>query len=232
MPEAKTVELRQYTLFGGQRDTLIDLFEREFVAPQNQLGAQVLGSFTDLDDPDRFVWLRGFDDMEARGQALPAFYNGAVWHTHRDAANATMRDSDNVLLLRLLTGHLGPRDLGAPGSVYSLNIHYLDRIDGGRFAAFFEETMRPLLEQAGIDVFATLATEIRPNNFPRLPVREAEQVFVWVAAHRSVADLDASERRLSALQGWRDTVPDDILAAFMRKPERLRMIPTAVSALR
>lgn len=91
--------------------------------------------------------------------------------------------------------------------------------------------MRPLLEQAGIDVFATLATEIRPNNFPRLPVREAEQVFVWVAAHRSVTNLDASERRLSALQGWRDAVPDDILAAFMRKPERLRMIPTAVSAL-
>ena len=48
----------------------------------------------------------------------------------------------------------------------------------------------------------------------------------------AVRARDASERRLSALQAWRDAVPDDILAAFMRKPERLRMIPTAVSALR
>ena len=36
MPDAvaNIVELRQYTLRGGQRDTLIDLFERAFVALQ------------------------------------------------------------------------------------------------------------------------------------------------------------------------------------------------------
>ena len=52
------IELRQYTLRPGQRDTLIELFEREFIESQDTCGMTVLGQFRDLDDPDRFVWLR------------------------------------------------------------------------------------------------------------------------------------------------------------------------------
>jgi len=95
------IELRQYTLHPGRRDELIELFDREFVETQEAVGIQVIGQFRDLDDTDRFVWLRGFNDMPARAQSLNAFYGGPVWKAHREAANATMIDSDNVLLLRL-----------------------------------------------------------------------------------------------------------------------------------
>src|ERR1700685_430705 len=98
--EAITVlELRQYTLHPGRRDALIALFEREFVEPQEGVGAHVIATFRDLDDPDRFVSLRRFADMAARVDALGAFYGGPAWQAHRSAANATMVDSDNVLLL-------------------------------------------------------------------------------------------------------------------------------------
>jgi hypothetical protein len=63
------VELRKYTLHPGGRDVLIDLFEREFIESQEDLGMKVIGQFVDLDDPDRFVWLRGFSDMDARERA-------------------------------------------------------------------------------------------------------------------------------------------------------------------
>ena len=96
------VELRQYTLRPGRRDELIDLFERKFVDSQEAAGMTLIGQFRDLDDPDRFVWLRGFPDMESRNRALEAFYFGPVWQAHRGAANATMIDSDDVLLLRPL----------------------------------------------------------------------------------------------------------------------------------
>src|SRR5471030_2209436 len=96
------LELRQYTLHPGHRDELIALFEREFVETQEAVGSHVLGTFRDLDAPDRFVWLRGFADMAARADALGAFYGGPAWQRHRDAANATMVDSDDVLLLRPL----------------------------------------------------------------------------------------------------------------------------------
>ncbi len=94
------VELRQYTLHSGKRDVLIDLFDREFVETQEAVGVKVIGQFRDLDHPDRFVWLRGFPDMTSRAKALTDFYGGPVWKAHREAANATMIDSDNVLLLR------------------------------------------------------------------------------------------------------------------------------------
>src|SRR5947209_12081023 len=94
------VELRQYTLHPGKRDVLIDLFDGEFIEPQEAIRIKVIGQFRDVDDPDRFVWLRGFRDMASRAKALEDFYGGPVWKAHREAANATMVDSDNVLLLR------------------------------------------------------------------------------------------------------------------------------------
>lgn len=99
-PDCGVIELRQYTLHRGRREALIALFDREFVETQEAVGIRVLGQFRDLDADDRFVWLRGYADMPARGRALPAFYDGPVWAAHREAANATMVDSDDVLLLR------------------------------------------------------------------------------------------------------------------------------------
>src|SRR6267143_6869152 len=93
------VELRQYTLHPGKRDVLIDLFDREFIESQEALGIKVIGQFRDLDHQDRFVWLRGFRDMTSRAKALSDFYGGPVWKAQREAANETMIDSDNVLLL-------------------------------------------------------------------------------------------------------------------------------------
>jgi hypothetical protein len=54
------VELRQYTLKPGQRDVLINLFEREFIESQEALAMTIVGQFRDPRRPDRFVWLRGF----------------------------------------------------------------------------------------------------------------------------------------------------------------------------
>jgi len=54
------VELRQYTLHPGQRDVLIDLFDREFVESQEALGMKIIGQFRDLENPNRFVWAERF----------------------------------------------------------------------------------------------------------------------------------------------------------------------------
>ncbi|WP_199486585.1 NIPSNAP family protein [Actinomadura logoneensis] len=76
------IELRRYTLRPGRRDELIELFDREFVEPQEEAGTVVFGQFRDMDDPDRFVWLRGFRDMAVRRDALTAFSGGPVWAEH------------------------------------------------------------------------------------------------------------------------------------------------------
>ena len=94
------LELRQYKLHPGQRDVLIALFEREFIESQEALGMRLVGQFRDRNDPRRFTWIREFPNMPDRERALKAFYSGPVWARHREAANATLEDNDNVLLLR------------------------------------------------------------------------------------------------------------------------------------
>jgi len=83
------VELRQYALHPGKRDDLIDLFDREFVETQEAVGMTIIGQFRDLNNPDRFVWLRGFRDMPSRGRALSDFYGGPVWKAHSATGRAT-----------------------------------------------------------------------------------------------------------------------------------------------
>src|SRR5512146_96086 len=109
------LELRQYALHPGKRDALIELFEREFIETQAAAGIHVIGQFKDLDEPDSFVWMRGFPDMPRRKRALQAFYEGPAWKRHREAANATMIDSGNVLLLRPARAASGFRAYGSGG---------------------------------------------------------------------------------------------------------------------
>ena len=236
MSEDRSLELRQYTLRGGQRDTLISIFEKHFIEPQNALGAHVLGTFRDLDDPDRFVWIRSFADMRARQMALEAFYGGPVWQAHRSEANATMIDSDNVLLLRPASPGQGFSDTassnGGADAIIGVTIHYLGDVDAAQFVTFFHNTILPQLAAAGVQPIARLVTEESANNFPRLPIRERDRTFVWLARWPSLEHHDAFLSRFTGLSGWRDLAPEAILPALMRKPERLRLAPTQRSALR
>jgi hypothetical protein len=45
--------------------------------------------------------MRGFASMPSRARAPASFYGGPVWKAHSARANATMIDSDNVLLRRV-----------------------------------------------------------------------------------------------------------------------------------
>lgn len=202
------VELRQYTLVPGRRDTLIDLFDREFITPQEDVGATIIGQFRDCEDPERFVWLRGFKDMRSRAAALSAFYGGPVWKAHRDAANATMVDSDNVLLLRPARPNSGfaLAERGAktdsprvPPRTYVVTIAYFREPVDEAFVTFFERRIVPEITRAGGDVAAYFVTEYSPNDYPALPVREGEHAFVWFSRF---ATTQAYAAYRQAFQGW------------------------------
>jgi len=67
-------------------------------------------------------------DMPFRAQALKDFYGGPVWKTHREAANATMIDSDNVLLSHPATPTSG-FSLGEQGTSSSGSKRSPERVD-------------------------------------------------------------------------------------------------------
>jgi quinol monooxygenase YgiN len=233
----EVLELRQYTLHPGRRDTLIELFDRELVEPQEAVGMRLYGQFRDRDDDDRFVWLRGFPDMAARAEALTAFYGGPVWKKHRDAANATMIDSDDVLLLRPAAEDSG-FDLPADrpdteaSSLVTVTLYHLPPGAGDEFADLFLREVRPLLADLGAPPLACLRTEPAENNYPALPVRTRENVFAWVAAY---ADQDVHLehiQRLGKSTCWTHDLMPLLAKHLARGPEQLHLAPTARSRLR
>lgn len=229
-------DLRQYTLFPGRRDALIELFDRHFLPGQETAGIHVVGQFRDLDDPDRFVWLRGFESMAARGETLPRFYEGPAWKEHRDAANATMLDSDNVLLLEPL--HLGrnyPNVHGerAHGTRQSLVAITVAHLTGPITASDRALATRVgfVLESNGADLVAVFTTHDAPNNFPVLPVRD-EHVLVWITRFRDDAAHTQHQEQLDGSTDWNDALHQLALRNTQLPIQQLRLRPTACSQLR
>jgi hypothetical protein len=234
--EHPVVELRQYKIVRGQRDRMIALFEREFVETQEAVGIRLIGQFRDLDDPDRFTWIRTFPTMAERERALNAFYFGPVWQAHREEANPMLEDNDNVLLLRAADAGFdfaaqARANLDAPAGLVVATIHYLWKTPQEGFTAFFRERLQPALSAAGLPPIAAFVPEGAPNNFPRLPVRQGEKLFVWFSRAADQADHD---RRLAALRATSDwTSVAAVLEDFEERPAQvLRLSPTRRSRLR
>lgn len=203
------VELRRYTLHPGRRGDLVTLFDTEFVHTQEAVGIDVIGQFTDDDHADTFTWFRGFPDMAARRDSLGAFYGGPCWAQFRHAANATMIDSDDVLLLSPVPGHELTARTGAHGAGFDVVTFHLD-------AAASPETVGALCGHVDPSD-AVLVTLDAVNDFPALPVREGEHVMVVVARPRPTGS-------------WAQL--GSALAPVVRRAEILRLRPTAGSRLR
>ncbi len=237
MNESPVVEMRRYTLHPGQRDTLIELFEREFIETQEAVGMRVIGQFCDLDDPDRFIWLRGFADMAQRAAGLQAFYGGPVWQANRDAANATMVDSDDVHLLKPAwpgagidgTAHrrAAPGSHEAPPGLLDAAVFPLHAPPGSDLLALCREVLSPVLRQGGASRIAWYVSEPSPNNFPRLPVHEGPPVLVGLALFHSSEAFDAFVRS----GAWTRNAQPALAPWLARPAQSHRLMPTSRSAL-
>jgi hypothetical protein len=236
------IELRQYAMKPGRRDDLIALFEEHFIEGQEKLGIRVIGQFVDRHVPDRFVWMRGFADMEARRNALQAFYGGPIWSEHRTAANDTMVDSDNVLLLRpalAVSGlALDPADRPGvaaspgPGGIVVATIYHFGSPVDSAFLDFFETRVAPLLRRAGATVLGSFVTEPSENTFPRLPVRTGENVFVWLSSFPDDAAHAAYLTALTREPSWIRSIAAELRTRLTREEEVLELAPTRRSLLR
>ena len=233
-------ELRQYVLHPGQRDTLVDVFDDNFVEGQEAAGIRIIGQYRDLGDPDRFVWLRSFPDMESRKVSLTKLYTGPIWKAHGRVASGTMVDADNVLLLRPLrpdttfapsTIKLPPPGTRGPGKgVLVASIVYVERKTPSEFGEFFAKELKPHWEAAGASVIAQMVSDHSPNTYPNLPVREKETAFVWFSLFADQAAVDKHQRALVQSMEWRK-VAGQLTTWTHHKIETLRLEPTARSRL-
>jgi hypothetical protein len=222
LTDAAVIELRRYTLHPGQRDVLIELFEREFIEPQEALGMSVTGLFRDLDHPDTFTWLRGFADMDARRHALEAFYGGPVWARHRTAANATMIDSDDVLLLTNVSMPNVGAALAPDRPVCGFEIVTF-HVDGDQSDTELAELAHRIGHIEGYRPEMYLRSLHAVNTFPALPVRADANVVVAVLTTTTAYDAPPTPGAWEQIGSC---------LTSLTKTEAIRLEPTAHSQLR
>jgi hypothetical protein len=201
----------------------------------------VIGQFKNLDDPDTFVWLRGFPNMIARAKSLEMFYSGPIWKAHRDAANATMIDSDNVFLLRPAHSDSGfalegirrppPGSTLVPDSLVVATIYELNAPATQGFLEFFERDLIPVFTTSDTQILAYFVTEQSPNTFPKLPVLEGKCAFVWFSMFANRNAYGHHEEGLTQSPHWNTALKPALDGYMERPPKILRLIPTSRSRL-
>ena len=106
------VEVRSYRIKPGRRAEFIKFFEERSVPALRSHGMKVLGPLLDLENPNKFVWLRSFPSLEARERMKDAFYEGDLWKNELEAIAMPRLESYDVILCETSSGYVcdGPKE--------------------------------------------------------------------------------------------------------------------------
>jgi hypothetical protein len=100
------VEVRSYRIKPGCRGEFIKFFETRAVPALRSHGMKVLGPLLDLENPNKFVWLRSFPSLEERERMKSAFYDGELWKRELEAIAMPMLESYDVILCETSPGYV------------------------------------------------------------------------------------------------------------------------------
>ena len=132
------VEVRSYRVTPGRREEFIQFFETRAVPALRAHGMKVLGPLLDLENPNKFVWLRSFPSLEERDRIKKGFYEGELWKNELESIAMPIQ---YFRLLRRITAMQFGYHLGE-----SRVADAFVRIDGGAFC--FWQLARNRLEHA------------------------------------------------------------------------------------
>ena len=98
------VEVRSYRIKPGRREEFIKLFETRAVPAQRTHGIKIIGPFLDVENPNKFVFLRSFPSLEERERMKEAFYGSELWKNELEAIAMPLLDSYDVILCETSPG--------------------------------------------------------------------------------------------------------------------------------
>ena len=106
------VEVRSYRIKPGRREEFIKFFETRSIPAQRSHGMQILGPLLDLENPNKFVFLRSFPSLDERDRMKNDFYEGELWKKELESIAMPMIDSYDVILCETSSGYVfdGPRE--------------------------------------------------------------------------------------------------------------------------
>lgn len=100
------VEVRSYRIKPGRRDEFIQFFETRSIPALRSHGMKILGPLLDLENPNKFVFLRSFPSLAERERMKNAFYDGDLWKNELESIAMPMIDSYDVILCETSAGYV------------------------------------------------------------------------------------------------------------------------------
>jgi NIPSNAP len=100
------VEVRSYRIKPGRREEFIRFFQTRAIPALRAHGMQVLGPLLDIENPNKFVWLRSFPSLDRRESMKADFYEGPLWKNELEAIAMPMLDSYDVVLCEMPPGYV------------------------------------------------------------------------------------------------------------------------------
>jgi NIPSNAP len=98
------VEVRSYRIKPGHREEFIKFFETRAIPALRSHGMKVLGPLLDLENPNKFVWLRMFPSLDERDRMRTDFYEGELWKNELEAIAMPLLESYDVILCKTAPG--------------------------------------------------------------------------------------------------------------------------------
>src|SRR6185295_9694927 len=98
------VEVRSYRIKPGHRAEFIKLFETRAIPALRSYGMVILGPLLDVENPNKFVFLRSFPSLEERDRMKDAFYGSDLWKNELEAIAMPLLDSYDVILCEASPG--------------------------------------------------------------------------------------------------------------------------------
>lgn len=228
------IELRNYLLKQGKRDSFISYFEEHFIVSQRIQNGYPLAQYRVKDNVDNFFWIRGFENLKSRSTFLPTFYYGDYWKRHREPANSMIANNDNVHLLKPLmlkndvlvstpgvkSSELASNDRIAVVDFYTANTKL------NQLKELFGKTYLPLLKDCGIFCFTIWESVLEENDFPQLPVFQDKNLLVMITFYRN--ELDYAEAMKTVESKTTDNIKAALLDAITKK-QTIILYPTEMT---
>ena len=98
------VEVRSYRIKPNRRAEFIKLFETKAIPAQRSHGMKIVGPLLDVENPNKFVFLRSFPSLEERDRMKDDFYEGPLWKNELEAIAMPLLDSYDVILCETSSG--------------------------------------------------------------------------------------------------------------------------------
>ncbi|HZH96587.1 MAG TPA: hypothetical protein VEY06_11910 [Flavisolibacter sp.] len=187
------LELRNYLLKPNSADRFSQYFHSRFVSTMSELGGHTLGEFKINGVNDRFVWLRGFTNMNARLKFLNDFYiRSPAWKEHGKGANEMMINSDNVYLLKPLYKNAFLKS----DKAFTVIDFYVCNGTLDKVIKLFDAQYIPFLKTINVHDISFWISEMTENDFPALPVFQEKNLLVTITHFRDKDEYKAKQKAI------------------------------------